>query len=319
MPSLIVHDLFGRDLNDRLPDLVEGGDTLDAFLLGNQGPDVIFYARAVPSLRAWKRFGSDMHRQKTAELIAGLAASLSILEGEDRNIGRAYMLGFLGHYALDSTVHPLVYHHQFALCSAGIEGLDEGAGSEVHAIIETDFDEMALHVKLGETTATFDPSRRILQARQHTIDVISSMFVYVALTVYGQIVPKDMFTRCLVAYRSIQRLVYTNSGVKRKILTSVEKIFRDHSIYDAWAHRPIAHDVSLFDNRDHEVWENPFTSKMSMASFWDLYDEALDKMVSWIPIVDAANFDLAAARAIVQGFDFSGRPSTALLLSVEDK
>ena len=48
-----------------------------------------------------------------------------------------YLLGFLCHYLLDSTVHPLVYANQYALCDAGIDGLSREDGSEVHAVIES--------------------------------------------------------------------------------------------------------------------------------------------------------------------------------------
>lgn len=65
--------------------------------------------------------------------------------------GRAYALGFLGHYVLDSTMHPLVYFHEFQLCDAGEPGLSRADGNEVHAVIESEYDEMVLTVKRGET------------------------------------------------------------------------------------------------------------------------------------------------------------------------
>ena len=44
MPALITHDFFGRDVYDRLYTFIGGSrDEADAFLLGNQGPDPLFY------------------------------------------------------------------------------------------------------------------------------------------------------------------------------------------------------------------------------------------------------------------------------------
>ncbi len=52
MPALITHDAFGRDVYGRLHAFVGGTrDEADAFLLGNQGPDPLFYAVLNPRLR----------------------------------------------------------------------------------------------------------------------------------------------------------------------------------------------------------------------------------------------------------------------------
>ena len=45
MPAIITHDFFGRDVYDALFQTIGGSrDEADAFLLGNQGPDPLFYA-----------------------------------------------------------------------------------------------------------------------------------------------------------------------------------------------------------------------------------------------------------------------------------
>ena len=56
MPALITHDFFGRDVYDRLYTFIGGSrDEADAFLLGNQGPDPLFYLVLSPQLRAHNR------------------------------------------------------------------------------------------------------------------------------------------------------------------------------------------------------------------------------------------------------------------------
>ena len=54
MPSLITHDFFGRDVYDRLFGTIGGSrDEAEAFLLGNQGPDPLFYAVVCARIAAW--------------------------------------------------------------------------------------------------------------------------------------------------------------------------------------------------------------------------------------------------------------------------
>ena len=74
----------------------------------------------------------------------------------------------------------------------------------------------------------------------------------------------------------------------------------------------------MFDNRTHEKWENPFTGEVSTASFWDLFEEALEKAEANLAAFDAEDFDEAAARRITDDKDFSGQPVTASIVSVVD-
>ena len=165
MPAIITHDFFGRDVYDCLFQTIGGSrDEADAFLLGNQGPDPLFYAVASLRITQYHKLGNTMHSSKPAELLAAFKESLDVLDEEEQAVGRAYALGFLCHYALDSTMHPLVYCNEYALCDAGEPGLTRDDGSEVHGVIESEFDEMVLFVKRGDTIATFNPSREILHA-----------------------------------------------------------------------------------------------------------------------------------------------------------
>ena len=146
MPGIITHDTFGRDVYDRLHRLVGGSrDEAEAFLLGSQGPDALFFAPLNPRLHAAFDLGSALHRADPAPLMASFRhAAADLPTPAARTIGRAYVLGLACHYVLDSTLHPFVYSQEHALCDAGVEGLDRSDGHEVHAVIETELDEMVL-------------------------------------------------------------------------------------------------------------------------------------------------------------------------------
>ena len=84
MPALITHDTFGRDVYDRRHSFIGGTrDEADAFLLGNQGPDPLFYSVLSPRLHAVHRLGNRMHNEKPSELLEAFKQSLFVLkEGE---------------------------------------------------------------------------------------------------------------------------------------------------------------------------------------------------------------------------------------------
>ena len=91
MPAIITHDFFGRDVYDALFQTIGGSrDEADAFLLGNQGPDPLFYAVADFRATAYHKLGNTMHSRKPAELLAALKDSLGVLDPEEKPLGRAY-------------------------------------------------------------------------------------------------------------------------------------------------------------------------------------------------------------------------------------
>ena len=134
MPSIITHDTFGHEVYHELFGMIGGSrDEAEAFLLGNQGPDPLFYSVALPWLHANHDLGSVMHDAKPAELIDAFKTGLPFLAAPERSVARAYALGFLCHYTLDSTAHPFIFAQQYALCDAGEPGLTRADGHEVHA------------------------------------------------------------------------------------------------------------------------------------------------------------------------------------------
>lgn len=312
MPALITHDAFGQDTYARLFRTIGGSrDEAEAFLLGNQGPDPLFYVVVSPRLRAFTRLGNKMHSEQPSELLAAFKQSLSVLDEDERSIGTAYALGFLCHYTLDSTMHPLVFAQEYEVCDAGEPGLSRKDGSEVHSVIESELDELVLFAKQGETVATFDPSRSILKASEHVLSVISKMYAYAVLTTYGLTIPAHMFTTAVHDFRRVQHLFHSKSGLKRQALGRVEELARPYSFLRAMSHRPLEITESAFDNRDHRAWSDPFTGEAHTESFWDLYNTALDQAERNIALFADDAFDIEAARKLTGDLDFSGKPTAA--------
>ena len=318
MPAIITHHLFGCDVCARDSTLVADGTERDAFLLGCQGPDPLFYAFAATTTPELRRLGTILHTEKTAELLFALKNATELLAPDERSIGRAYALGFICHHALDSTVHPWVFHCQQALCDAGVDGLTRENGTEVHTLIEADLDEMVLYVKRGETIASFAAWRTALPLTERALEVSSFVHAYLDMNVYGLSVSPLLFARSVRAYQQAQRMLHAPSPLKRRVLAGLERLVRPYSLYDAMSPRARAHAESDFDNREHHAWIDPFTGRTRTEGFWDLYDRALDLAGERLAMYDQAEFDLDAARRMTGGRDFHGRPLDAFILAVDE-
>ena len=316
MPALITHDFFGKDLYEEAANgtgvlagvIGQTRDERDAFLLGNQGPDPLFFVATVPWMLRYARVGHRMHDEKPTELLSALRRAADILPAQERPIGIAYIAGFVGHYALDSVVHPFVFAQQYAICAAGEPGLTSKDGSEVHAVIEGEFDEALLFARTGETVATFAPEKRILRASRRVLSIVSKMYCYASLVTYGALVPRGLFAEGTRAYRRATALFHSKSGLKRTALGNVERLVRRHSFYQAMSWRAVPLEESAFENREHRLWENPFTGVSCRASFTDLFEEAKGKARRGIEAMCAPGADIESARTLTRNLNFSGKP-----------
>lgn len=116
MPAIITHDQFGREaLVKAATDVVSNERERNAFLLGNQGPDPLFYCVANPTTAKYHELGNLMHHTDPSALLFSLAQSLVYLPEAAHPLAKAYIAGFLCHYLLDRAEHPLVYAQQYAL------------------------------------------------------------------------------------------------------------------------------------------------------------------------------------------------------------
>ncbi len=312
MPAILTHDFFGRDAVDTVSAQVNlmSKDAHDAFLLGNQGPDPLFYLVIDPRISKQSRVGDLMHHARPAKLLLSLRDALSMLTRSERPVGDAYAAGFLCHYLLDSTMHPLVFAKQYEICDAGVEGLDRSDGSIVHAEIERELDEMVLFEKRHETIATYRPYRQVLKATDATLAIIDKLYFYMNLWTYSRTLELDTYTHAVKSFRTLQRAFWSPTGKLSQTLGFVDRSVRHtrYSLVKAMSHRNRASADSAFANQEHASWVNPFTNAESTESFWDLYEEALSQVFDAQELFFGDGFDGAAAERLTDNLNFSGMP-----------
>lgn len=319
MPAIITHDFFGqRAYEDHSAHIGYDFDHVHAFLLGNQGPDPLFYLIANPLLKDQAGIGGALHAQNPSQVLYAMHQAAQALPEDEREVGRAYARGFLCHYLLDRSVHPLVYAQQHALCDAGEPGLTRQDASDVHAVIETELDEMTLFTTTGQTVKTFAPQEHILKGSDAVLNVIGRMYVQVVQQVLGQAVPADLFLNAVYAFRAIQAFFHSPRGIKRKALRVLEGKVGKASFARAMMHRPVELESTPFANPQHEPWTNPFTDQVSQASFEDLVEAAHADVALWLPRYAAEGFTVEDAEALTRNLNFSGEPAFARLISAEN-
>ena len=130
MPSTYAHRRFGADVLVQLPRELREKITpyRPLYDMGLHGPDLMFYYRALQS-NPVNRLGNAMHEQPGRVFFTRARGVVNT--ARNKNAALAYALGFVCHFALDSTCHP--YVEQFTR-ESGV----------THCEIETEFDNMLL-------------------------------------------------------------------------------------------------------------------------------------------------------------------------------
>jgi hypothetical protein len=303
MPAVLTHDYFGEDVLCRVGNAAPIAEARRVFLLGNQGPDPFFYALRTPHLIQIKEFGSLMHQEKAAESLEAFRRYAFGATEPERSLLTAYLLGFACHFTLDSVMHPFVYAQQYALCDAGVEGLDRRDGSIVHGQIETDLDMMMLRRRRGMGIREHDYTGEILRASSTTLSLLDAVYGELAREVYGVKLPPTAFSRGVRDMRLTIAALYSRRGIKRGLLGSVERLFRRHSLAQAMSPRNDVGVTCDFDNRERAVWEHPFADEISCADFDELYTRALGMALENI----AGLLEDKPAAGITGGLDFEGK------------
>ncbi len=276
MPAIITHHLFGEDASRKLPsDVSFTQEELLTFLLGNQGADPYsFCFIATPaSIHTCHSFGSAFHRSKVKESLMAAWDAISLLPMADQGIGRAFALGLLAHYLLDSEGHAFVTYQEDAICNAGT-GLEDAHG-QVHALIESEIDTWMLWSTRGLTIEQA-PASSYLARTEAASRIAGTILSQVAWQVFGIKLNPDHYEGCLRDYELIYKTIDPLGNPRARMLVGFERLGVSYSHLDALAHAKEPSDDCPAANLACHPWIDPLDGKVHTTSFPDIYYRALD-------------------------------------------
>ncbi len=277
MPALLTHNIFGQTVYEiNFTSLFATQDERDAFYLGNQGPDPMFFrARAKPSqIKQAHEIANNLHAEKMSKTLDDLRHGLKKLPEEDFNIGRAYALGYLAHYILDKSVHPYVYSTQYSLMDLD-DDLKTSEGA-VHGVIESDLDSILMlryrgiditDIKIADYIPSSKRVKRVAGALMNYTIMHGLGIEFPATEVAASI--NDMKW----IYSSIEPL---GSPISHLIRVVEGTASGKYSQIQSICHRPADSPDSSLLNLNHYTWIDPYTHEKRNESFLDLFDEGVE-------------------------------------------
>ena len=276
MPALITHHLFGEEAAGRIPhEITSDALAYTAFILGNQGPDPLFFRFRGLDAPAAHELGQRMHASRVSAAFTALRDGVSRLPEADAEIGRAFALGLLAHYALDRTAHPFVYQQQWGIMDA--DPSLAGCGGEVHAVIETDIDVYMLQLKRNGATAADCPPAAEIVTGERINRVAGALLSYVASFTYGLELSGREYGSAVADMQLVYRMIEPAGSPVNTGLAGAECVLRGgRSMLRALAHPVTTEAPTGAANLARKPWRNPFTQVEHTDDFAQTFGRALD-------------------------------------------
>ena len=278
MPALITHYLLALRVEKTL---AAQGFLLDhaAVCWGAQGPDFLFYHRALPhqpggSLR---RLGSALHRDDPAATFGHMAEFIRRCPPADLTCASSFAYGFLCHLALDSAAHPYVYWFQEQLAKK-----TGGRPAFMHHKIEHNLDTIMLRRELGQMPSDFS-AEAALPENQRMLGTAARMMRYVLAALYpAERISVSNVEQAFKDARLIAGLLTDPMGRKRRLLQSAEKLFHTRAVLSGFI-CPIQPDGDWdYPNLSHMPWidRGLGRGKASRDDFFCIFSQAERTAVS---------------------------------------
>lgn len=276
MPNIITHVLFARELQNKIltdeqKDLASYNQSL--YEIGCNGPDFLYFHGVTPQNFKEKSkvrtLGKYCHRK---EINPFFKSCLNVIRQEkDETVKKdeiSYVLGLLTHWALDSTTHPYIFYRT---------GSGDSISTYRHHKIESLLDAILLKVKEEKTIKEFR-AYEICDCEIDSVRAVARLYVKGAKTVYDVSIKPHQILEALNDWACIQRVLYDHKGIKLKRIQKIEEALKLNGLVSAMIIPDQPNDPCDVCNLLHKEWCHPCDSELKYtSSFFDLYDEALNK------------------------------------------
>ena len=284
MPDILTHVYCANFSKKHFEDSIVMRQIVDkhlsAFYLGAQGPDFFFYYRIWP----WKnnasipKIADKIHKTKTEVFLGQAIDSIkeTDLGSKAGQMTLAYWMGFLCHYALDTTAHPFIYYH------SGINKDDDAktkGDHNNHKFLENIIDtimskkyENIMGLPRNQTECLPRDANALMPVYESVADIINK--------VYGVDVEVTIIRDAVADMRKLIGIMNDPKHRLRWWFNKAESIISKPK-YITTAAFPAGSNLHYdFMNMNHNTWVHPCDKSIEYKdSFQDLFDMSIERAV----------------------------------------
>jgi hypothetical protein len=255
MPNIWAHIQFGKEVLNGIQEQnrLDNTEWKNAFQLGCQGPDFLFYDNFLP----WQystplnQLGSLMHNVHCGPFLVSLFDEVRQLRLDKPEV--AYTIGFLLHHMLDRHLHPFVFSRS-------------GFKKWYHQRFETAMDSIILSERAGLHTGTTPVALEIYTGGRlpggfaaRFLRVVSNHYPVIAAWITA-----EQLDKAVAQFHRAQRLFFDPTGWKSRLTFGQLEPFSPPRRLPDW-------DVL---NETHQPWVDPTDRTLiytiSAMELWDL-------------------------------------------------
>lgn len=278
MPALVVHYLVGDIALKRL-NMNFSKKEREAFDLGCQGGDIFFFYNALEGKKypLLKKAGPVLHKRLINVPIHYMNVFANKLENiKNKDIVKAYIMGYLCHYSTDTVAHPYIYGLSDMLLKLHKKFDD----FYYHAKIEANLDVIMLS-KIKNKTIIDIPPYTLFPSESVTLDLLSKMYSFAFEKAGYAKAPYKEYYKAFVDFRKGTKLLYSKGTFKRNIFFNILKALKVTPAFSQMIH-PVTCDnfCDYINLSKKEIAYNNGTS--STDSFFEIFEKSVKKTIESI-------------------------------------
>lgn len=276
MPATITHAYFAKDVYEILPSNIKDKLNVKRVKMFGQSTDPLMFYNLFSVLPGKKirKLDHYFHTHKTQEFFINLINYIKENNLSDDEDVSSFLVGFICHYMLDSTVHPYVIYKtgQF----------DEDKPStykynNIHGFMEAFIDNDMVRRRNKTNPYTF-PLEKFCFSLEKFSTKLNKVIDYAFKKTYKQ----ENISK--IYYKSLKQMKWAlvlfrkdRYGIKKNVYKFIDTFTTKKTYrFEAVSYHYPLEDKHNFLNSNHKEWRNPAVYDMtSTESFIDLYLKAL--------------------------------------------
>lgn len=278
MPALVIHYLVG-DIALKKLNMNLSKKEREAFDLGCQGGDIFFFYNTFEKNRypLLKKAGPVLHKKIINAPIHFMNVFSEKLEDiKNKNIVKAYIMGYLCHYSTDTTAHPYIY----GLSDILLKEHKKFDDFYYHAKIEANLDTIMLS-KIKEKTIIDIPPYTLFPSESVTLNLLSKMYSFAFEKSRYAIAPYKEYCKAFLDFRKGTKLLYSKGTFKRNAFFNILKTLKITPAFSQMIH-PVTCD-NFCDYINLSKREIAYNNGLSSTNtFFEIFDNSVNKSIESI-------------------------------------
>ena len=274
MPGLKSHDIFYKELKDRLKkEVLSNYPNYDKYNLFVQGHDLMLYNS---SYKRWRRkllknncdLSLKMQNYDFSEFVYNY---LKLLEKENLlndESCKAFLMGYISHHIMDAYLHPYIIFY------SGDHTPDKNYEEWQHGYVENLLDMYLISVKEKKDHKTAKIAKDFKYKEKYVNKKLYKVFNDAIFLTYGYTNSGKVLRNALKEIYMVAKISKEDRyGIKLKIFEFLGKFFQGSTSLSY--HRDLS-PVDKYLNKEKKYWVNfNDKTKISDKTFMDLYNESL--------------------------------------------